>query len=95
MGKFGRLLGDIIGGGIGGFAGNRLGGMTGIHGDEGSNIGRRVGGGILEKIIPFKKGGRVKKTGIIRAHKGEFILPKGVKPTKKQIMRVKKKGGKL
>jgi hypothetical protein len=36
----------------------------------------------------FKKGGRVKKTGKAMLHKGEFVLPVGVKPTKAQIKKV-------
>jgi hypothetical protein len=52
----------------------------------GSTVGEHLGG-----LLPFKKGGRVKKTGPIYAHKGEFILPKGVKPTMKQMKRVRKR----
>jgi hypothetical protein len=43
------------------------------------------------KNIPqFKKGGKVKKTGPIMAHKGEYVLPASVKPTKKQVSKVSK-----
>jgi hypothetical protein len=38
----------------------------------------------------FKKGGKVKKTGPIMAHKGEYVLPASVKPTKKQVSKVSK-----
>jgi hypothetical protein len=46
-------------------------------------------------LVPFKLGGKVNKTGPIYAHKGEFVLPPGVKPTTHQIMCVRKKGGKV
>jgi hypothetical protein len=39
----------------------------------------------------FKKGGLVKKTGVAFVHKGEFVLPVGVKPTKAQIKQVAKR----
>lgn len=39
----------------------------------------------------FKNGGRVKKTGMALVHKGEFVLPVGVKPTKAQLKKVAKK----
>ena len=45
----------------------------------------------LDKMPIFKKGGKVKKTGPIYAHKGEFVLPKGIRPTRKQLMLVKKR----
>ena len=42
-----------------------------------------------EMTLPaFKKGGRVKRTGKAIVHKGEYILPKGVKPTKAQVKKV-------
>jgi hypothetical protein len=37
----------------------------------------------------FKLGGRVKKTGTALVHAGEYVLPKGIKPTKDQIASVK------
>jgi hypothetical protein len=54
----------------------------------GANLGEAAG-----KLLPFKKGGRVKRTGKALVHKGEFILPKGVSPTKSQIKKVRKRGG--
>ena len=47
--------------------------------------------GIQDALPRFKKGGRVKKTGKAILHKGEFILPVGVKPTKAQLKKVAKK----
>lgn len=94
MGKIGEALGRIAGRALGKYAGDRLGKYTGVHGAEGANFGSRVGGS-LGSLLPFKKGGRVRKTGAILAHKGEFILPKGIKPTKSQLKRVKKRGGRV
>lgn len=91
MGAIGRKLGSALGRAFGNFAGKGLGKFTGIGADKGGAIGEDIGGDILEKLIPFKKGGRVKRTGPIYAHKGEFILPKGVKPTAKQVKAVKKR----
>lgn len=39
----------------------------------------------------FKKGGFLKKTGPIFAHAGEFVLPKGIKPTDAQRALIKKR----
>jgi hypothetical protein len=47
---------------------------------------------IDRRYVPeFKKGGLVKKTGVAFVHKGEFVLPVGVKPTKAQIKQVAKR----
>lgn len=91
MGVLGRKLGSALGRSIGNFAGSKLGQFTGINDKEGGQIGGDIGGDILDMLIPFKKGGRVKRTGPILAHKGEYVLPKGVKPTKKQLKAVTKK----
>lgn len=56
-----------------------------------------IGGnaGIRPKPIPhYKKGGKVMKTGLAVVHSGEYVLPKGVKPTmaqKKKVSEMKKK----
>jgi len=78
MGLFSGL-GKLFGSGIGSL----------IGGKKGSAIGEEIGGGIGD-LVPFKKGGRVMKTGAILAHKNEFVLPAGVKPTKAQRMAVAK-----
>ena len=91
MGFIGEKLGSFLGSKLGGLAGGALGGFTGTGADEGSRIGGTLGGNLLGKLIPFKKGGRVKRTGPILAHKGEFVLPAGVKPTKQQMSKVMKK----
>ena len=90
MGAIGRKLGAALGRSFGNFAGQKLGKYTGIGADKGGTIGEDIGGDILEKLIPFKKGGKVKRTGPIYAHKGEFVLPKGVPPTKAQRAKVAK-----
>lgn len=88
------------GGYAGGYIGSKLGRLIG--GEKGENIGKGIGstiGGIAglvgAKALGFKKGGKVKRTGKALVHKGEFILPKGVKPTKKQIKKVRKRGGRV
>lgn len=95
MGIIGEKLGSLLGRSIGHFAGSKLGKYTGIGAQEGGSAGEDVGGKI-GALLPFKKGGRVKKTGPILAHKGEFVLPRGVAPTKAQIKKVsmRKKMGK-
>lgn len=95
MGAIGRKLGAALGKGIGGWAGQGLGKYTGMHQGEGQKVGADIGGDILGALIPFKKGGRVKKNTKAMLHKGEYVLPRGVKPTKKQIKAVKKRGGKM
>ena len=83
MGIFGNILGRALGS-----IGSALLPIKGIDGGE---VGSALG-----SLAPFKKGGRVKKTGPIYAHKGEFVLPVGVAPTKAQKAKVAKKkaGGK-
>ena len=93
MGVIGKQIGSFLGRGIGNLAGGAFGGVTGTGADEGGNIGDTIGGNLLGNLIPFKKGGKVKRTGPILAHKGEFVLPSGVKPTKAQLRRVMKKRG--
>ncbi len=90
MGFIGNLIGKGLGGAIGGLAGSALGPITGVGAGTGSQFGSDLGGHLLGNLIPFKKGGRVKRTGPIYAHKGEFILPKSVKPTKAQLSKVTK-----
>ena len=95
MGRIGKFLGHHAGRFIGRLAGKKLGKYTGIGQERGGQIGSAVGGGLGEHLLPFKKGGRVKKNGKIIAHKGEFVLPHGVKPTTHQIKVVKKRGGRF
>ena len=89
------ILGGAIGSEAGSFLGSKLGGLAGRKGAQaGANIGR-VAGGLAGGAFPlFKKGGKVKKTGLAIVHKGEYVLPKGVAPTKAQKARVAKKRAK-
>ena len=83
----------MIGSAVGSFAGSKLGKHFG--GKKGEHIGKVIGaaaGGLL----PYKNGGVVKgpkkgKAVKIIAHTGEYILPVGVKPTKKQKAQVAKR----
>jgi len=93
MGAIGKKLGGILGKALGGFAGQKLGKYTGMGQEQGQKSGEDIGSDFGEKYLPFKTGGRVKKNGKIIAHKGEFILPKGIKPTTHQIKMVRKRGG--
>ena len=84
MGLFGNILGRALGS-IGSA-------ILPIKGIDGGEVGSALG-----SLAPFKKGGPIKRTGPIYAHKGEYILPKGVKPTatqKKAVAKGKAKGGK-
>lgn len=96
MGLFGHELGKIGGGIIGGIAGGLIGGKKGKK--IGSKLGADIGGTAGLAYPAFKKGGKVKKTGLALVHKNEFVLPAGVEPTKAQKDAVAKrhrgKGGK-
>ena len=102
MGVFGAIIGSEIGrvGGrvIGETLGRKIAGKNGA--EAGKNIGEKagqLGGGMLGTLAPFAHGGYIQgkkgKPQIILGHNSEFILPMGVKPTKKQVQAVKKKGG--
>jgi hypothetical protein len=73
MGFFGNLLSEIGGG----LASDLVGG------GKAGGVAKDVVGS-LGSLVPFKNGGRVKKTGPALVHKNEFILPAGIKPTKQQ-----------
>lgn len=80
MGFFGNLIGQ----GLGGLAGGAIG-----HQREGAAIGGTLGG-----MLPFKKGGMVKKTGVAKLHAGEMVVPKHlVKKVSKSLKREIKNGG--
>ena len=84
---FGSLLGRL--------AGTIGSALLPIKGVDGGELGAALG-----SLAPFKKGGRVPRTGKALIHKGEYILPVGVAPTKAQKKAVAKgkakgkKGGK-
>ena len=61
----------------------------------GKNLSRAVSGAAVGQVnalaspnpIPgYKKGGRVKKTGIARVHKGEVVLTKSAAKTLKKLL---------
>ena len=90
MGVIGHHVGKYLGGKIGKFAGRKLGKYTGVNSDRGMKVGQDIGGA-LGSLTPYKKGGPVRKTKPALLHKGEYVLPKGVKPTKKQKKMVAKR----
>lgn len=77
-----------IGRGLGGYFGEKIGKF---FGGSGQSTGKRIGQKVGTAVLGFKKGGRVKRTGRAQVHKGEYVLPKGVAPTKKQKKRVEKR----
>lgn len=94
MGIFGNIVGKSLGKVAGGIAGGFVGGKAGRK--IGSKLGSDLGGTAGALLTPYKKGGKVPKTGPALLHKGEYVLPSHVKPTKAQISAVAKgkKGGK-
>lgn len=89
MGLLGSQIGGYAGSGLGQYIGRKVGGSIGE--EAGKNIGRVVGTAAGAAVPYFKEGGRVKKTGLAMVHKGEYVLPKGVKPTKAQMHKIAKK----
>lgn len=74
MGFFGGKIGKVLGAEIG----SKLGGKSGRA--IGSALGEAGG-----SLAPgFRNGGKVKRTGKALVHRGEYVLPKGVKPTAAQ-----------
>ena len=90
MGIFGNIIGKSLGGVAGGIAGGFVGGKKGRK--IGSKLGSDLGGTAGALLTPYKNGGHVKKTGPALVHKGEFVLPAHVKPTKAQVEAVAKAG---
>lgn len=82
----------MIGAQLGGLAGSAIGQKYG--GSSGAAAGKLIGSGLGTLFPYFKTGGRVKKTGPAIVHKGEYVLPVGVKPTKAQKAAVAKKSKK-
>lgn len=70
------LLGAAVGGSLGKLGGHAIGNLVG--GGRAGEIIEDIGaglGGFLGALSPFKKGGKVKKTGPAYVHKGEVVLP--------------------
>jgi hypothetical protein len=90
MGVYGEIFGPLAGELIGTYAGKKLEKYTGMGSGAGGAAGKGIGTA-LGKLAKYKKGGRVKRTGKAIVHKGEYVLPRGVKPTKAQMKKVAKK----
>lgn len=96
--KKGGLLGDVINYGVPALTGGALGAVGSLAGPIagvgasaiGSKLGKEYLVPKLNKIAGYKIGGKVKKTGLAYIHKDEYILPKGIKPTKTQQKAVAK-----
>ena len=96
MGIIKERIGSKLGSMTGGWLGDKIGGLFGEKGRQfGRDAGTEIGdiAGHIAGARYFKKGGPVKKTGKAILHKGEFVLPKGIKPTKSQIIKVRGKKG--
>lgn len=90
MGKVGKFIGKSLGRIGGGVAGGAVGGRLGNKA-AGKTLGQAVGSKVGETagaLLPFRLGGKVKRTGPIIAHKGEYVLPRAIKPTKTQKRKV-------
>jgi hypothetical protein len=104
MGVFVRYAGHA-GGAVGGYAGGKIGGKIG--GSYGAALGTKAGhylgkkaakagaraakAGVQKVIASLKKGGRIRKTGLYRLHKGERVIPKcGCKRKKHDPCKCKK-----
>lgn len=81
-----------------GFIGSRVGGFLGDKISQSKFAKKRpglanvasFGLGAMGSLSPYEKGGRVTRTEPALVHKGEYVLPKGVKPTKAQKRAVAK-----
>ena len=91
MGVIGGVVGNEIGSHLGGFLASKF---NPKYKDSGSRIGSTIGS-VIGGLTPYKTGGRVKgmrgKAVPILAHGGEYVLPVGIKPTKKQTNAVEKR----
>ena len=92
MGVIGAQIGSAVGNMAGTYIGKRLGDD---YKGQAASIGSAVGGFAGGLIPGFKNGGKIPgargKPKIILAHSGEFILPIGVPPTKKQQSSIEKR----
>ena len=81
-GKVGRAIGTKAGGYVGSHIGKKLGSEK-----MGRQVGQKIGGYAGSRIAKkaavatpvlgsLKRGGRIKKTGLYRLHKGEYVLTK-------------------
>ena len=94
MGVIGETIGTYGGGSLGEMIGKKI-GKSDAAASAGKKIGSVIGGVAGGALIPFRSGGRVKKTGPAYLHKGELIVPaKMVKDVSKSLKaKIKKNGG--
>lgn len=91
MGLIGGGIGGVIGGGLGEAVGHSFGGKVG--GKIGGGVGKILGSA-AGALLPFKKGGKVKKTGPALLHKGELVVPaKHVAKVPKSVKQAMKRDG--
>jgi len=53
-------------------------------------LAKMLAGPVINELMKLEEGGPVNKTQMALVHKGEFMLPKGVKPTQAQRRAVAK-----
>ena len=54
-------------------------------------LAKMLAGPVINQLMKLEEGGPVNKTQMALVHKGEYMLPKGVKPTTAQRRAVVKK----
>ena len=93
MGIIGEQIGQYGLGTLGEMVGKKYGGSAGAS--AGKKIGSVIGGVAGGALIPFRTGGKVKKTGPALLHKGEIVIPaKYAKEVSKSLKaKIKKNGG--
>lgn len=74
---------------LGATGGSALGKAVGGDGIGGDILGAL--GGVIGGFLPFETGGEVPRNTKALLHKGEYVLPAGVKPTKAQRKAVNKR----
>ena len=93
MGVIGEQIGQYGLGTLGEMVGKKYGGSAGAS--AGKKIGSVIGGVAGGALIPFRAGGKVKKTGPALLHRGEIVIPaKYAKEVSKSLKtKIKKNGG--
>jgi len=93
MGIIGEQIGQYGLGTLGEMVGKKYGGTAGAS--AGKKIGSVIGGVAGSALIPFSRGGKVKKTGPALLHKGEIVIPaKYANEVSKSLKtKIKKNGG--
>ena len=82
--KYGGKAGKMVGGMVGAKLGSPMGATGQFFGRKaGEYVGKRLGQagartiqkGAVKVIASLKKGGKIRKTGLYRLHKGERVIP--------------------